>query len=641
MSRATGAAALGALALLAVLLRGHDLGSPELWVDEAESAINALTIVADGVPGDRFLGQPIYENTLVRPWPESPEYEFRDISYSDRGLAVYHAWLPLYAIAGAFRLAGVTPEQARHGTPLRDGSPEEIRHWTAVPRWPSLVFSALFVVAAFGLGRAVQGAPVGWALAFTAATANVLVWFGRQARYYSATLAGNAACGLAVWNACRRGRLSDHALAGLAIGILFHVHSLSAVTMAAVYAAALRFARRQPRLWLRALTAGAVSGALVLPWAAWSGMLGHSAHIPPARDYVDPLMLLWSLPTSDPVVLSTAVLGLAWLALARLGASWLPERWRRSILDESAGMRFALAWLAIAYTTFVGLVPAASYFVERLKLVVAVPGALLITLVVAAVCRALRPSSHLLPTAGMAALLLLAGQLPPRLLLETPDLGFADLVRAVRSWDVGPGGRLFASPNDHLPLTYYSGRPVQSVAPVRREWLDRFAGGVVVIEGPWFDWLSPEDVQAVGRGLGRALTRAEATFHARDASRLATIHGLLASGLHVVSPPPPPDDLDRALVEQTRLVTRRNMDRLSAGHPLGHTAMPSNWRGWWHAFFYWFSEPGRRSGEGLNYRGCRDRARVQVHRSGFVVYDCRVSSGPPLLSNGVGVSRQQ
>ena len=87
---------VGLLVLVAIGLRGYRLGSPVLGVDEAESALNALTIVADGVPGDHFLGQPLYQNTLVRPWPENAEYQFRDISYSDRGLAVYHSWLPLY-----------------------------------------------------------------------------------------------------------------------------------------------------------------------------------------------------------------------------------------------------------------------------------------------------------------------------------------------------------------------------------------------------------------------------------------------------------------------------------------------------------------------------------------------------------------
>jgi hypothetical protein len=159
--RLAGAAALASLALVAVLLRAHNLGAPTLWTDEAESAINGLTVLAEGVPADHYLGQPLYENTLVRPWPESPEYEFRDISYSDRGLAVYHGWLPLYAIAVAFRLAGVTPDEARQGAPLRDVTAAEIRRWTAVPRWPALAFNAVFVLAAYGLGRATHGPSLG------------------------------------------------------------------------------------------------------------------------------------------------------------------------------------------------------------------------------------------------------------------------------------------------------------------------------------------------------------------------------------------------------------------------------------------------------------------------------------------------
>ena len=234
------ASVLGVLVLSAVVLRGYRLGSPRLGVDEAESALNALTIVADGLPGAYFLGEPLYENTLLRPWPGNPEYEFRDLSYSDRGLAVYHSWLPLYSIAAAFRLAGVSPEAARRGTPPRDASQAEIDHWTVVPRLPALAFSAIFVFAAWGLGRAVHSQQAAWALGIAAATSDFFVSAGRQARYYSATNAGNAVCGLAIWNAWRRGRLFDHALAGLAVGVLFHVHSLSAVAMTALCA-------REPR----------------------------------------------------------------------------------------------------------------------------------------------------------------------------------------------------------------------------------------------------------------------------------------------------------------------------------------------------------------------------------------------------------
>jgi len=625
------AVGLCALVLLAVGLRAWDLEWPLLWVDEAESAINALTIVADGVPGDHFLGQPLYENTLVRPWPESSEYEFRDISYSDRGLAVYHGWLPLYSIAAAFRLAGVTPEEARRGSPPRDATEAELRHWTAVPRWPAVVFSALFVLAAYGLGAAVHGPPVGWALAGAAAVSNAFVWFGRQARYYSAALALNAVCGLAIWNACRRGRVSDHALAGLAIGALFHTHSVSAITMAALYVAALPLARRQPHLWLRVLTAGTVAAVLVVPWAAWSGLLGHTAHVPAARRYVDLSVLLWSLPSRDPVMLTTAGLGLAWSLAVWLGGDRLRERWRQPVVDEGSGLCFALAWLGLSYAVFLALMPVASFYPDRLKLAVAVPGLLFNTLVVAAATRGAGYSSPLAPALGVIALLTFAGQFPPRLGRDSRDHGVADLVRLVRSLDLGPAGRLFASSNEHLTLTYYSGRPVQSIAPVRREWLDHFRADLVVVDGPWYETLLPGEADRTARRLGRQISSSEAEGRAADARRLTTALDLAASGAHLVPPPPPPDDLDRALVATLKAKTKGAMEHLVRGTPLTRFAAPSNWREWRHAFFYWLSDPDRRSGAGLNYRSCRDSARVHPHASGFVVFDCRRGGTIPLI----------
>src|SRR5262249_10231380 len=110
MSGRTLAIVAGALLVAGVALRAWDLSLPLLWVDEAESSINALTILEHGVPTDRYLGLPIFENTLTDPWPESAEYEFHDSSYSREGYAVYHGWLPLYAIAAAFRVAGIRPD---------------------------------------------------------------------------------------------------------------------------------------------------------------------------------------------------------------------------------------------------------------------------------------------------------------------------------------------------------------------------------------------------------------------------------------------------------------------------------------------------------------------------------------------------
>jgi hypothetical protein len=489
----------------------------------------------------------------------------------------------------------------------------------------------VFVVAAYGLGHAVHGPPAGWALALAAVLSNTFVWCGRQARYYSAALAGNAVCGLAIWNACRRGRVSDHLLAGLAVGLLFHVHSLGAVTMAALYVAALPLARRQPRLWLRVLAAGSVGGLLVLPWAAWSGLLDNMAYVPAARRYLDPRMLLWSLPSRNPAMLATAAFGLAWLAVVSAGGHRLGERWRRPILEERAGLCFAVAWLGLSYSVFVAFVPAASYFVERLKLAVAVPGLVLNSLVVAALCRVARPSSRALQVAGVMGLLVLSGQIPPRLAPDRPGKGLADLVGLVRSWRLGPGSRIFASPNHHLVLTYYTGRPVQSVAPVRKEWLDRFTGDLVIIEAPWLEPLAPAEVQEEARLLGRTLGTAEAESRAEDAHRVAIAFDLIASGAQVAPPVPEPDDLGLALVAAVKAKMREGMRRAARSELLGRIASPSSWRDWRHAFFYWFVDPARRAGPGLNYARCRDSAIVHVRPGGFVVFDCRNVREPPLF----------
>src|SRR3954447_8506050 len=89
------------LLLAGLCLRLFSIDRVPMWVDEAESAINPLTILQHAVPTGSYLGLPVYENTLLAPWPESKEYRYKDISYSRNGLALYHGWFPLYAIAGA------------------------------------------------------------------------------------------------------------------------------------------------------------------------------------------------------------------------------------------------------------------------------------------------------------------------------------------------------------------------------------------------------------------------------------------------------------------------------------------------------------------------------------------------------------
>jgi hypothetical protein len=621
------------LVCLGLGLRGTHLGDPPLWVDEAESAINALTIVADGLPRDRYLGLPLFENTLVRPWPDNAEYEFRDLSYSDEGLAIYHGWLPLYAIAAAFRLAGVTPEMARHGTPPGHSSIDELAHWTAVPRWPSLIFSAVFVVAAFSLARRVYDASAGWAMALAATVSTTLVGPGWQARYYSATLAFNALCGLAIWNACRRGRWRDHALAGLAIGVLFHTHALSAVTMVGLFAATLPFARRQDRLVPKLTIAGLVTGTLVLPWAMWSGFIDQASYVPYAWRSLSFPVLLRTLPSRDPITLSITGLGVGWWLGFRLLGDRLPVRWRRPIEDHAVAFYFASVWTVLAYLSFVCLIPAMSYWLPRVKIAVAVPGCLLVTVVLTAVTGALRPAFSWLPSASMLAFLAVTGQLLP----EADGSGMEgkddEIVRLVRSWRLGAGGRIFASPNHHLRLTYYTGSPVQSVAPVRRSWLESFDRDLVIIEHRGYSLPSAGEVQAIGARMGLGLTTAEAESRAAELPQLLPALELVGWVAEVQPPPRPLSDLDRALVDAVLETTRQRINETASATALAGTP-PGNWRDFWLFVFYRFSDPASRIGPQLNYYERTRRARAYVLRNGWVIYDCRPLSEPPLAGLG-------
>jgi hypothetical protein len=373
-----------------------------------------------------------------------------------------------------------------------------------------------------------------------------------------------------------------------------------------------------------------VAAAVVLPWALWSGLLAQATHIPAAWHYLDWSTLLASLPSDNPAAWTTALIGFAWFAAAWLLGGRLPDRCRRPMVEGTAGLWFATAWLTLSYVSFAVLVPAASYFVERLKLVVAVPGLLLIALVVLAVSRVVGPSWGFLPVAGLTGLLVVAGQTPPQLPDEGHDTSFEDRLRSIRSRDLSRGGRIFATPNEHLILTYYSGRPVQSIAPVRKEWLDRFPGDLLIVEGPVYDWPRMTEVQDAARRVGVELSPAEAQDWAYRIPARVTALALLGSGTQVVPPPPAPNAFDFALVDTVKTDTRQKMTGFVAGTPLGRFAKPANWGEWRRAFFYWFSDSQARGGAGLNYAACRRSALATVYTDGFAALDCHRQPPAPI-----------
>ena len=464
------------------LLRALFLSHDALWVDEAESAINALTILEHGYPTDHYLGMPIYENTLVRPWPESEEYEFKDISYSRRGMAIYHGWLPLYAIAAALSAAGFAPDQPAE-TPVATHAAAELTRRTVVPRLPSLAFSAVFLLCLYRLGRELQGRELGLAVLLAAACCEPVVWFGWQARYYAATLAFSAATALWILKLGKDRRLSTAAVLGLLLVLLFHCHSLSFLIMAAVLACSLPRCLAQPRPLLRLGVLGAIVAAGTVPWMIATGFLGEAPAIPMAWTLLGPhdfAAYALRFPTLSLVV----GLGLAAPLITRFCSRRLPPQTASALAERQGTLTFASPWLLIALLAFSFLIPAASHFTRRLTLVLVIPGLLLTASMLSTALRVLRgkasPAWTSLATAG---LLLALGKLPFSEKQGSFGAEVPHLVAMVNRWPLRPGTKLYATPNDHLVMTYYTGLPFQSIAAVRRSFLDSYPGDVIILEG--------------------------------------------------------------------------------------------------------------------------------------------------------------
>src|SRR6185312_2437432 len=220
-------ASLVALVLVAAfVIRMLYLDERPFWVDEAESSINALTILENGYPTDAYLGIPIYENTLIQPWPGNAEYEFRDLSYSDKHVAVYHGWLPLYAIAGSFVLHGITPDDANGARSVKHDLGERKRR-TRAARLPSVLFGVLFLAVVFAGGRWLYGADAAWAGLVVGSIYPYHLTISRQARYYSAEVALTTACAVSLWFFVKDCKWKHVYLAAVAFILLFHTHLLS------------------------------------------------------------------------------------------------------------------------------------------------------------------------------------------------------------------------------------------------------------------------------------------------------------------------------------------------------------------------------------------------------------------------------
>lgn len=479
-------ASLVILVLLAgFLIRIRYLDERPFWVDEAESSINAVTILENGYPTDTYLGIPIYENTLIQPWRGNAEYEFRDLSYSDKHLAIYHGWLPLYAIAGSFALHGVTPDSA-DGVPVVKHDLNEWKRRTRAARLPAVLFGVLFLGVVFAGGRILYGPDAAWAGLLVGSVYPYHIAISRQARYYSAEVALTTACAVALWLLIKEGKWKHVYLTAAAYVLLFHTHlqSFSAAALVCVLVAPMII--RKHLAGLRKMTAFvALVAAGTLPWIIATGFYRQQERIPRAWTLLNLPSDFWRYP---PVRVSSAITG---IIIAFLTAFVVLIKPRFSLPFASSTKKFAPVllflgvWAMCGYVTFVAFVPAVSFDSGRLNLSYWGPLFLLASVTAAAVTRVFAPRRSV----GLAPILLLVafmamGRKPN--FHETFAGGSwkadASVLDYLGAMSIDRKTRLYAAPNDHLILCFYSGLPVQDITPVRKSYLDSYPGNVIYID---------------------------------------------------------------------------------------------------------------------------------------------------------------
>lgn len=625
---------------IAAFVRLYRLDAPLMWCDEAESSINALTILSHGYPGDHYLGQPIYENCLVEPWPEHPEYEFRDSSYSKNGMAIYHGWLPLYLMAGSFKLFGIEPD-VNDGATSAKLTDTEIRRRTIAARLPSALCGMLFLWALYHLGREAYGRDAAWAALATAAIAMPIVKATRQARYYSLTLTLCTACCLFTWRIYTRGRWRDFILGGICFALLFHTHILTFVIASLALAGLLPLIIRRHRqhqfswskISARFAAFGGIVAALVLPWIIATDFLTSLGQLPAARNLIHYPQDVLMFPLARWPVSAMLLGGMIWLMVARIFRGRLPERFTQPFARRGVAFAFLAGWCVVGYVAFVMLIPAASLFFQRAYLGILGPGLIFGAMLFAASARVIGGRTSI----GLACMLYAAfvvanvSRVPAWTWTHPWQVGLRPMITQLQQMQFRPGTRIYTTPSDNLTLSFYTGLPIQSIAPVRKTFLDNYPGDILFIETiPRLGTIDRHVLRTRAADAGVQMTPDESYYWASQASMAGVASQIRP---HVASVRPDPADVPTYVqplleqqVEQTRQALQYLADPTGTNPAIFRGYSMTDYTDWWQIFFYRFVDLENRTGPNTNYMQRLRHAQATVQPSLWVMYHSPPSS---------------
>ncbi len=537
------------------------------------------------------------------PWEDNSEYEFRDISYS-KGMAVYHGWLPLYSIAAAFRLFGIQPDVPGATRPQYSASERRFRTW--VGRLPSVVFGMLSLIGLYLAASSFHSRDAGVIAVLIGACLMLHIYFSQQARYYAATIAATSFCAWSIAQILRRHRWIDFVLGGLFFAFLFHSHLLSFAVACGVLGAGLVLSKplfgdlRIPKL----MAFSGVIVALCLPWVLATDFLRHSTGIPKAwtlmsfpRDlFVERFLLseYGALLAAGAVLLVMAIAGRRWAISRRLMPVIHPHRWAYGLL---------YLWLVGAYFGFLFLIPAVSYYLRRMSLALTIPTVIVVAMLILTVAEVINKRYRMAIAVATAIVFVLISNYGFPSMKESERLlaraGVDQAIEYLERAEIRPDTRIYATPNEHLVLTFYTGLPVQSIAPIRKSFLDSHPGDVILFEKEDLsptEPIEPEALQKLAAGANHSLDETAATLLAWELGSLSYRRRKAPAVAVVLPAPTPPPPFARSAFEEHEREMQEKLERrnrfVQRRIPVFRDVMfVGSVYDWWNTFFYRFVDP--------------------------------------------------
>jgi hypothetical protein len=387
--------------------------------------------------------------------------------------------------------------------------------------------------------------------------------------------------------------------------------------------------------WLRnSLLAAGTALLIVLPWALFSGFFSALSRVPMIITlFHEPLdwfryVLKYAVPAAIGAGGFALVLALAY---RRSGGGRGPVA-RHELLREHAIL--LLVWSVLCLLAFHTILPAGSYFTERLTLMLLTPYVILVSIAVGLICE--RLVARWAPWAAVAMVLLILiaiGEAPALKAKPLPEArAMGPALTALRALPMESGDRFYSLPNEHLVFTYYTGLPVQSIAPVRKTFLDNYDGGIVMLERRFHDAFASEgQIQRAAAAHGQEISLDEASRLRSDLWRRQVSAELAVRGYDVDPGPAVPVFLDEVAVsvrDFSRRTTRGQM-RYNAKNPIFRGIQCADAAEQWLAFFYRFVGPEGRIGANANYHDRLQRAKLTLVADAALAIYVSPPSSPP------------